>query len=477
MALVLAGGAIVAGVPAGRAIAKDAGAEGCERSVGDEEHAQRLRDDVGLPNNSDLVAASFNLPDYSCALAGIPLSPDEAVAFLAVLDAQAELSDLHVTVAGDPTFAGAWLDAGTLFIASTDGKLGDDLRPEKGAIELRAAQFTQLELDRVADEISMLTEDSAIGMLAAVMTYVAVDVRANQVNVGVAADLQKAGPVFAKTYGEIVSVSFAEPAKGGLLACTEDGCGTKGWLAMNHSSPTVQCTSGFISKSKPVIGGSFARRIPTAGHCVYLAGGVANTVNWRSPDGTQEWGDNLAMDFQQYEFADGSQWCPIQNVVCLHNDLGLIGIGSNPPSDWNQYFTGPGSRIEIDGSTPRASQLVGQVVYRYGRTSDLDAGAITAILPYKTFTGPACGVAPTCRRYRVAEVGVNSDYGDSGAGFYRVQSNGQGGFVNNAYGILSGGVDDQPYTYYYAWDERFFAGPFKTDERTVLPCISTTCPL
>lgn len=459
VAIALAAGAIAVGVPSGAVGAGEAAAAGCHRSAGDDEHAQRLRKVVGLPNSSDLVAASFNLPGYSCELAGIPLSADEEAAFLDVLDAQAELSDLQETVAGDPTFAGAWLDAGTLTIASTDGKLGGDLQPEKGTIELRTAQFTQTELDAVGAEIGQLTEDWAFGPWAADVTYVAIDVRANRINVGVAADVQKAAPAFAKAYGDLVSVSFAEAAEGGFLACTENDCGTKGGLAMNHPSG-VKCTSGFLSKSKYSAGTTYSRRILTAGHCVSAAGGVSNTQNWRNPAGTQTWGDNYAMDFRQYDYYDAWPGCPVQNTLCVYNDLGLIGVGSNPPADWNQYFTGSGSVIEVDGMTSRGSQLIGQVVYRYGRTSDLDAGAITAILPYKQFTDADCGgpVGYACRSYRVIEVGVGSDHGDSGAGFYRVQSNGQGGYTRNAYGILSGGVTGVAKTYYYSWDEPFYAG-------------------
>lgn len=351
------------------------------------------------------------------------------------------------------------------------------MRPEKGSIELRAAQFTLTKLEDVAAEIGQLTVDSAIGQLAAEITYVAVDVRANQVKVGVAVDVQKAAPTFAKAYGNLVSVYYAEAAEGGFLVCTENDCGTKGGLAMDHPSG-VGCTSGFLAKSKLYGGTTYSHRILTAGHCIYASGGVSNTQNWHNPAFTQTWGDNLAMDFQQYEYADGTQWCPVQNVLCLYNDLGLIGVGSNPPADWNQYFTGSGSFIEIDGSKTKSNQLIGQVVYRYGRTSNLDAGAITAKPTYVTFTGADCGaLGYTCRSYNVIEVGVGSDHGDSGSGFYRVQSNGSGGYTRNAYGILSGGKTGYAYTYYYAWDEPFYAGVFKTDRRTVYPCTSTSCPL
>ena len=78
----LAAGTIGLGTPIGRVTAVDIASENCERSFGEEEHAQRLREAVGLPNSADLVAASFYLPGYSCELAWIPLSASEEAAFL-----------------------------------------------------------------------------------------------------------------------------------------------------------------------------------------------------------------------------------------------------------------------------------------------------------------------------------------------------------------------------------------------------------
>lgn len=227
------------------------------------------------------------------------------------------------------------------------------MRPEKGSIELRAAQFTLTKLEDVAAEIGQLTVDSAIGQLAAEITYVAVDVRANQVKVGVAVDVQKAAPTFAKAYGNLVSVYYAEAAEGGFLVCTENDCGTKGGLAMDHPSG-VGCTSGFLAKSKLYGGTTYSHRILTAGHCIYASGGVSNTQNWHNPAFTQTWGDNLAMDFQQYEYADGTQWCPVQNVLCLYNDLGLIGVGSNPPPTGTSTSRAPGALSRLTAARRRA---------------------------------------------------------------------------------------------------------------------------
>jgi len=480
---VLAGSALAGGVPAGPVIATEAASGDCERSAGDEEHAERLRKDVGLPNSPDLVAASFSLPGYSCELAGIPLSADEEAAFLDVINAQAELSELHATVSGDPTYAGAWLEAGTLNIASIGGRLGGDLQPENGSIELRPAQFTYKELEAVAAEIGQLSEDSAVGPLVAKISRLAVDVRANEVSVGVDADVQEAGPAFAKVYGELVSVYFAKPAVGGFLTCNTNYCGTKGGLPMDHDDPRVECTTGFLVKTKPHADTTYTRRILTAGHCVAGTGGASNTDDWHNATNTVTWGHNQAMDSIEYQPGEASPGCPVANSVCVYNDLGLVGVGSSWPANWNQYYVGgsPGY-VEIDGSTAKANQLIGHIVFRTSRTTGLASGAITDILELgvsELFTDVDCYANDPiiCRRYNLIEVAVVSDHGDSGAGFYRHQPGPYGSYLRVAYGILCCGHATSPYTYYYSWDQTFYAGKYRNDRRDVFPCISSSCPL
>lgn len=176
------------------------------------------------------------------------------------------------------------------------------------------------------------------------------------------------------------------------------------------------------------------------------------------------------MDFYQYEWPVS---CPVSNTICVYNDLGLIGVGSASPSAWNLYYAG--GSVEIDGRKTKSNQLIGQVVYRNGWTSGLDAGTISAKPSYVTMASADCAPGYTCRNYNPIEVDLDSDHGDSGAGFYRVQSDGFGGYNNNGYGILSFGKPG--YTYYYAWDQPFYADWNFTDERTVYPCITADCPL
>lgn len=474
---VLAGGGLAFGTPLEWVTAADS-ASGCQRSVGDEEHAQRLREAVGLPHSAVLVAASFSLPGYSCEVAGIPLSADEEAAFLGILDAQAELSNLTATVAADPTFAGAWLDAGTLTIASIDGELGGNLRTARGSIKVRAAQFTKTDLDAVATEIAYRGVDGLIGPLADAITYVSVDERANRVSVGVMANVQDAASAFGRVYGDIVSVVYAEPRKGEYLICTKDDCGTKGGLSLNHDLPGGQiygCTSGFVGKAKPVGDSSYNHRILTAGHCISDTGGPSNTQNWYNPALTQTWGPNKAMDFYRY-FGYNAQRCPYNDTVCVLNDLGFFGVGNDPPAYWNRYFKGGSPAwVEIDGRTAKSNQLVGQVVFVHGRTSGYVGGPIVAKQPVYTRD---CGVDLKCRDYNVVQVDVTAALGDSGAGFFRIQSDGYGGYDNNAYGFLSFGLTVTPFdTFYHAWDELFYADYDRTDQRIIYPCITADCPL
>jgi hypothetical protein len=74
--------------------------------------------------------------------------------------------------------------------------------------------------------------------------------------------------------------------------------------------------------------------------------------------------------------------------------------------------------------------------------------------------------------------GPRSDEGDSGAGFYRLQSDGYGGYTYKAFGILTGGTPS--YTYYYPWDTTFYAkrvGEVCEDNWWIQICTTGACAL
>ncbi len=175
------------------------------------------------------------------------------------------------------------------------------------------------------------------------------------------------------------------------------------------------------------------------------------------------------MDFYLYE---GSPYCAVPNTICVYNDLGYFSIGSSPPTDWNDYFwAGSPGWVNINARTPKGNQLVGQVVWRYGRTSGLDAGAISA---KPTFvTQDTCTPTFTCRNYNAIEVDLASAPGDSGSGFFRLYS----GPYGDAFGILSFGKTGAGNTYYYSWDQPFYGGVNFTDQRNVYTCAAAGCPL
>lgn len=447
----------------------DVGLKDCVRAVGDEEHAQRLRAAVGLHDTADYVRDSFSDPAYDCELTGIPLTDDEAAAFLEVAYAQAELSLLVESVAAEPSFAGAWLEGDVLNIASTDGKVGRELASSKGSIELHFARVPLSELESVADALGRLTVDSALGAAVRDISYVAVDEPTNRVRVGVMGDVDKTRSVLEDFFGDVLSVYYAEPTGGTYLVCNVNDCGTKGGLAVDHDAPGVQCTSGFVGKSKTYTGSTYTYRMITAGHCIAGAGGPNNTQNWHNPADTKTWGLNKAADFVGYEYPDS---CPTTSMICVYNDLGLFGLGQNPPTVKNEYFwSGSPGWIDIDERTTKSGQLTGQVVWRYGRVSQLDAGYITAKPAY--VTQETCASGYVCRNYNAVEVDLTSQPGDSGSGFFRLLV----GNLGDAFGVLSFGKPMAGYTYYYAWDQPFYAGLNFTDRRTVFPCISSGCPL
>ena len=209
--------ALIGTAPARQVVATEAVAGDCDWTPANEEHAKNLREAVGLLHDDSTVAASYSQPSYSCDVASIPLSLDEQVRFHQVLDAQAELSDLVAPLAEERTFAGAWLDADNLTIASTDGMLGADLRTAKGAISLRKVQFSKSQLDAIAEEIAYLDDNSRLGVSARTITRVSVDERRNQVRVGVHEDLDHAAAALTDAFGAKVFVYFAEIPEGGFL--------------------------------------------------------------------------------------------------------------------------------------------------------------------------------------------------------------------------------------------------------------------
>jgi hypothetical protein len=294
-----------------------------------------------------------------------------------------------------------------------------------------------------------------------------VNPRTNNVDVGVADNLDAARLLLHARYGDDVSVAL-EPLTTGQLLCTEDDCGTKGGLVIDHNSPNAGCTSGFLSRAKQGSSGSWNGYIYTAGHCIDAAGGVGNTNNWHNGAGTTTWGRNKAEPEIWYE-------CGFF-TLCLDMDQGLVGLGTAVPSQWNRYFIGGGSTVAINARTFNMNQLIGQVVNRYGRTSGLDAGTINDKPEY--FATSVGGY--THLQYNVIKVGMASNYGDSGAGYYRLYTS-SGTTYRSAYGSLSSG----PYpgsspTYYTPWDVHLDGkgGNGEAWARWYIePCITVGCGL
>lgn len=200
---------------------------------------------------------------------------------------------------------------------------------------------------------------------------------------------QKVGPDQLITVGPD---GVVKPSRGGASGTgsliKRDG---QPWAAGDRAHGGIGCTTGFLVRAKPQYG-TWKHYILTAGHCVAHSGGTANNVNWENGAGTVVCGHNQAMDFWDQ---DG---CGFLNT-CRSNDLGLVGMGNASPSDWNEYLTGTESHVPITDTTTRGNQLIGQVVFRHGRTSGLDSGDIvdkTNAWSYGCFRVPASCTTP-CR--------------------------------------------------------------------------------
>lgn len=438
--------------------------DACDTSDSALADAQGLRRAVGLPSDAATIAASLADPAYRCTAFGVLLTDNELAEFATVLAAQGELSDLAAAAAKDPAYAGAYLEGSTLTIASTDGNLGRSFKPAIGLVRLVRAEYTYSELQRVAFEIARNTSD--MGPNSSIrLTRVSVNPKTNRVDLGVDGDVDNATEHYRRLYGDIVTVKY-EPLQSAEFLCTTDDCGTKGGLSVDHFTGGKQdsgCTSGFVPRYR-YPGGSWKYGILTAGHCIKDAGGVNNANSWQNGAGTIVWGNNKAQDFWWND-------CSF-STLCNYNDEGLFGLGGVSPGTWNKYKIGGSSSVAIDAWTDRYYQLIGQIVYRHGRTTGQRSGAITDKPEVYSYY---CPFPTNCVRYGLVRVDVASDRGDSGAGFYRLYSTG-GIWHRSAYGILSAGPPGSSPTYYVDAAGDMDLEPLPTSNNIhVFPCITAGC--
>jgi hypothetical protein len=434
--------------------------EECDSDAGSVAHAQSLRSAVGLASDWETVDESYKGGSYQCTAFGVPMTPAELSVYGRVLMAQADASEYVESVSDDPTFSTAYLEGAELILASTDGRLGTDFKPSHGSIRMVQADYSAKELSDTADEIAQSIRDGSAEQAGLNITLVNVDPRTSLIEVGVASDVEKAKTYFGDRYGAIVAVRF-EPVHESLqpYVCTQNDCLTAGGLVADHPQLTPGCTTGFVSRTRRADQSTWYRRMLVAGHCIEHSGGVANSNSWHNGSNTITWGPNKAEDSQWYECGFWTK--------CTENDLGLFGLGGAPAqNNWNSYYVG-GSLVGITGRTTGSNQLVGTVVYRYGRTSGYDSGPILA----KPAEWAASCFPYTCKWLYPIRADLPSDHGDSGSGIFAFipQTGGR-----TAYGILFGGpTPGSSPTYYYAWDKQL--NDETTETFIVQPCINAWC--
>ena len=115
-----------------------------------------------------------------------------------------------------------------------------------------------------------------------------------------------------------------------------------------------------------------------------------------------------------------------QAIVGASGDAGAFRVGT-VPSVRNEYFQTPTEIFSYKGVRSEANQVVGMIACRSGKASGTDCGYIRAA---NTAVNLGAGFTFTS----MWKVQMNSDHGDSGAGFLDQTAN------HNAMGILSGGT-------------------------------------
>jgi hypothetical protein len=417
--------------------------------------AQSLRNAAGLASDASTLSASLTDPKYHCTVFGVPMTVDELTEFARVIAAQSELSYIAEDVARDPGFGGAFFDAATLTIVSSDGRLGMAYAPRLGTIATMVGNYTHKGLQEIAKQLGL--DRKAGKEYPFEVVRVEVNPRTNRVEVGVASGVDAAEDYFDALYGGRVAV-VSEALEPMLTYCSTNDCGTKGGVAANHLDPLAGCTTGFLVQAHKG-SGAWNRFMYTAGHCINGAGGIGNTNAWTNGAGNTTWGTNKA---SSYFLFDCGWW-----KKCRNGDQGLFALGGQAPANWNKYVIGSSS-VEIDGY---GWATVGQIVWRNGRTTGLRSGGVTQIPEYVAYS---C-LPWTCYDYGLAKVDVASDHGDSGSGFYRLYTSG-GVTHRSAYGVLSGGpTANQSPTYY----SEYFSSLDSSDGSSwhFVPCIAATCPL
>lgn len=437
----------------------------CDTSEAALAHAAKFRQDAGLASDPATLAATTVAAEYQCTAFGILMTAAELDHFTSVLDAQGELSALVESVSGLPTYAGAFFEGDNLTLGSTDGSIGRSFKPTRGSITVVAVDYSEAELRAVASEIARAGLADALDAGIRI-TRVSVNPRTNRTDVAVSTDVDRARDFFYRLYDDRVVVTFEPSGTGGGFLCTKNDCGAMGGVVIDHDDPRSGCTSGFVARAKQGDYGDWNQYFYTAGHCIRDAGGVGNPNPWYNGADTITWGTNRV---QPTPFWWDCQWW----AKCLATDQGLFRFGGSPPPQYNRYFIGGGTSVAINARTPYSNQIVGQFLYRQGRTSGLDSGAISDKPEFYDWSNGGI----TYIVYNVVSVNMVSDYGDSGSGFYRLYTS-SGATYRSAYGVLSGAEvpGSRGPTYYAFWDADIDQASGSPWERWhVQPCVSVGC--
>jgi hypothetical protein len=452
LGLVLALAPITSGPSAGAVTAPSDDSGECVYSASAARDARALRSAVGIASDPAIVESSFTDAAFACTRWGIPLTEQEIDQFQLVLAAQDELTNAIVPLMARDDYAGAYFEADALTIAFT--RETADVRSEleevmrRHSVTITEAQFTEAELQTVADEVR--AQYAAIEASGIEIVLVAVDPRANRVEVGVASALDDAVKYLGSMFGESVMVTHRPHGHGGLLACTVDNCETKGGLYIRKGTLAVrQCTSGFLARARKYGSSIWKKYILTAGHCLE---GTASHLKWQNGAQSITWGEDEAWHL----FNGGG----------ILNDLGLIRMGNVTPARWNEYYRP--AVWPIEGSTHPSNQLIGHIVCRHGWSSGAGCGRILRRNADIKVDGTWY--------YLTWEVELRSRKGDSGAGFYR-EIRPDNTTMLTAYGILSGGqsLSGGYLTYYYPADNVFASQGPGTGTYIIEPCTTSSC--
>lgn len=382
------------------------------------EQAARFRAALGFDATEATVnRAASDRTAYPDLTFGVPLSKTEAAEVLRRNQVALDIAPAIESASADPTWAGAWIDhrSGGVpvfqFAGDTKGKAQalESSLPPGVAYRLVSVRRSLAELEQA--KASVWDEADALRSRGIEITAVGIDTAGNRLRVGVLGVDAAVEAMPTDEFGPDLEVHQQD--YGTADACPETGClPIKAGIGITDANSSFPCTVGYLARRTDTNPDQLVA--VTAGHCIKLGN---KTSPWKH--GSSNVGVTSTKGSGVYVHG------------YYNNSTADVGaFRTNSLSDANRrtrnlvlYSTG-GTTADVIGYAAQSSQVVGTVVCRTGRTTDVKCGNVqdTSIDEYSVvWNDSTC----TTKLYNYliknsVEYSIDGLGGDSGAPVYAI---------------------------------------------------------